>query len=355
MSRSSRLDTARRWYARYRGGVTRGFLVALFPTLILLWLIDPATIVHAHLRGEAYQPDSAYVGFSVARAYGRTPPDIMFLGGSSMREATPHRRDADAWLSARCGRAIHIFNAATSSQEPPDSWAIADAIGGAPRVIVVGLSYRRLMRASIDDIYDPNAQTVALPSSRTASLKSLVRGDLRAGVFDFFNQFERSEWSISALRDEMTGHGRTDGPARDNDDRDVSPATPMPADARRYIADEMYILADDDFSRTGGAMTEYWLSFADEMRRRGSTTLFVMTPYGPEAEPLAREYAVSTATALDRLARQNPVLDLRKDPRLTASDFTDPTHLSDTGRITLWPVLGEAVADAYGCPPVAGA
>jgi hypothetical protein len=340
-------------YARHRGAATRGFLVALFPTLLLLWLIDPATMVHRRLKGEAYQPDSAYVGFNVARDYDQTPPAVVFLGGSSMREATLHRRQADAWLSARCSRSIRSFNAATSSQDPLDSWAIADAIDGAPRVIVVGLSYRRFMRASLDDVYDPNAQTVALPSSRTASLKSLLRGDLRAGVFDFFNQFERAQWSIYALGNEVIGRSGTASPARDNDDRDDSPATPIPADARQFMADEMYVLADDDLLQTAGAMTDFWLSFAREMGRRGSTTLFVMTPYGPEAGALAREYAASMDPALDRLARENPVVDLRKHPGLTAADFTDPTHLSDLGRTTLWLTLGEAVARAYGCPPKA--
>ena len=210
MSHSSRLDPARRWYARHRGAVTRGFLVALLPTLALLWVINPATIIHSRLKGEAYQPDSAYVGFNIAKFDSRTPPDIMFLGGSSMREATPHRRDADAWLTARCGQAVHIFNAATSSQEPPDSWAIADAIGGAPRLIVVGLSYRRLMRTNLDDIHDPGAQTVALPTSGRASLKSLIRGDLRAGVFDFFTQVERAKWSAYALGAETIGHRRAE-------------------------------------------------------------------------------------------------------------------------------------------------
>lgn len=352
MSGSRRLERTRLWYARHRGVVTRGFLVALFPTLILLWWIDPVTIVHSRLKGEAYQPDTAYVGFSIVRDYGRTPPDVLLLGGSSTREITPHRRDADSWLSTRCGRSIHIFNAATSSQHPSDSWAIADAIGGAPRVVVVGLSYRRMMRMSIDDAYDPTAQTVALPIPMRASLKSLVRGDLRAGVFDFFTQFDRAQWSISALEAEAAGR-LAGGEARDKDDRDGSLATAIPADAKRYMADQMYVLAGDDLSRTSAEMTEYWLGFAREMRRRGSTPLFVMTPYSREAEPLAREYAPSIATAFARLARENPVLDLRDHPRLDAADFTDPAHLSDAGRLIAWPVLGEAIAEAYGCPPIA--
>lgn len=332
---------------------TRGFLIALAPTLLLLWLIDPATMVHRRLKGEVHQEDATYVGFNIARVYARTPPDVLILGGSSMREATLHRRDADAWLSARCSRSIQIFNAATSSQDPLDSWAITDAISGAPRVVVVGLSYRRLMREDLADIYDPNAQTVALPSSTTAGLKSLTRGDLRAGVFDFFNQFERAQRSISALRGEVTGSGGAGGAALDNDDRSYSPASPMSAQERRYMADEMYVLADDDLLRTADAMTDFWLSFARELGRRGSTTLFVMTPYGPEAESLAREYAAPIDKALGRLARENPVLDLRTNPGLTAEAFTDPTHLSLVGRATLWPALGDAVARAYGCPPSA--
>lgn len=353
MSASSQLELARLWYAHHRSVVTRGFLVGLFPTLILLWWIDPVTIVHRRLKGEAYQPDTAYVGYSIVTNYGRTSPDVLVLGGSSTREATPHRRDADSWLSVRCGRSIRIFNAATSSQQPSDSWAITEAIGGTPRVVVIGLSYHRLMRSSIDDAYDPNAQTVALPTPARASLQSLVRGDLRAGVFDFFAQFDRAEWSISALRAELAGRPAV-GQARDNDDRDGSPATARPADAKRYMADQMYVLAGDDLFRTSADMTEYWLSFAREMRRRGSTPLFVLTPYSREAEPLAREYAPSITTAFTRLAQENPVLDLRDNPDLNAADFTDPTHLSDAGRVIVWPILGEAIATAYGCPPVAG-
>ena len=116
----------------------------------------------------------------------------------------------------------------------------------------------------------------------------------------------------------------------------------------------MYVVAGDDLSRTGAEMTDYWLGFAREMRRRGSTILFVMTPYGREAEPLAREYAASVNPALARIAKENPVLDLRNNPRLGDTDFTDPTHLSDAGRLIIWPMLGEAVAQAYGCQPTAG-
>ena len=106
MSDSSQLEPIRRWYARHRGVVTRGFLVALCPTLILLCWIDPVMIVHSRLRGDAYQPDATYVGFRITRDYGRTSPDVLLLGGSSMREAIPHNRDADSWLRVRCGRSI---------------------------------------------------------------------------------------------------------------------------------------------------------------------------------------------------------------------------------------------------------
>ena len=354
MSGSSLLKAARSWYARHRGAATRGFLIALFPTLILLWILEPATMVHGLLKGEAYQPDAAYVGFRIAKAYGRAPPDVLLLGGSSLRETTPDRRDADSWLSVRCGRSVRVFNAATSSQHPSDGWAIADAIGGAPRVVVIGLSYHRLMRAGADDTYDPNAQTVALPRSPVALRQSLVRGDLRGGLFDFFAQFERAEWAISALRDEAAGRGETGNPVRDNDDRDVSLADPIAAEAKRYMADQMYVLAGDDLKRSSAEMTEYWLGFAREMRRRGSRPLFVMTPYSEEAGALAREYSPSTTAALARLARENPVLDLRNHPHLGAADFTDPAHLSDAGRRRAWPILGEAIAEAYGCPSITG-
>lgn len=311
------------------------------------------TIIHGLLKGEAYQPDGVYVGYSIVKDYRQTSPDVLLLGGSSTREITPHRREADSWLSARCGRSVHVFNAATSSQHPADSWAIVDAIGGAPRVVVVGLSYHRMMRRSIDDTYDPTAQTTALPAPMRASLKSLARGDLRAGVFDFFTQFDRAQWSISALRDEAVGR-RIAGQARDNDDRDGSLAGAIPADAKRYMADQMYVLAGDDLSRTSAEMTDYWLVFAREMRRRGATTVFVMTPYSHEAEPLAREYAPFIAPALARLARENQVLDLRNHPLPDPVHFTDPTHLSDAGRVGAWPALGEAIARAYGCRPISG-
>ena len=330
----------------------RGFLVALLPTLILLLWVDPVTIIHSRLKGDVYPPDAAYVGLHIVRDYSDSAPDILILGGSSTRELVPDRQIANAWFRTRCDHDIQLFNAATSSQEPADSRAIADALGEAPRVVVIGLSYRRLMRTREEDVYSPHSQTVALPSSMKVSIASLTRGDMRAGLFDFFAQVQRAEWSIAALRAEM---GKSPRPLkkRDHHDRDVSPATPIPSSTKRYMADQMFVLAGDDMPRTSREMTEYWLRFAREMSRRGAAPLFVMTPYSPEAESLEREYAGSVGPALARLAEEYPVLDLRSRVRLQAADFADPTHLSDAGRIKAWPMLAEAIGETYGCPAFA--
>jgi hypothetical protein len=332
-------------YTRHRWAATRGMLLAIVLNAVLFLTVSPAMLVLRHIDIGVYPPDPAYVSRKVVREYRHETPDIIILGGSSMRDAVPPQQLAAAELSKYCGETTGIFNAATSSQHPVDGWAILDAMHGPPpRLVVVGLTYGRLSASRSRDPHDFSKQVVELPRSPSAFWRSVGRADVRDNIFDFFPQLRRLNWTFTEVRKSSSTKR-----SRHFDDRmGVSIGQFSPSD-KTYLVQKYSALEAENLPSMAPEMTEYWIDFARTMKARGSKTLFVWTPISPEFEPFSKKLAPTIQTAFARLSAAAPVLDLQRAAPMPTDDFRDPLHLNVAGRTKAWGVIVRYLAQHGAC------
>jgi hypothetical protein len=327
-----------------------GLLMAIVANMLMLALVSPSTFVHTYFTSREFLPDQAYVGHVITREFAKEPPDILFLGGSSMRDALPPRGFGEATLAGICKAKLRMFAAATSAQHPTDGWAIVDALRKKPpKMIVVGLTYRRLAMDPAHQPYDLSEQTADLPRSPSAFWDAVSRADLSAGLFDFFSQIRRLTRWKGLLDPTNDRNGMPIRVARDIHDRTTLPGTPIPVSQKQYLAQKMYALWGDHYKRNSKEMAQYWTRFAARMRARGSRVIFVWTPVSEETDALTLTYQAETMAAMATLAATAPTLDLRDHLRGSPNDFRDPLHVTAAGRAKTWPTISRFVAAHGGC------
>jgi hypothetical protein len=334
-----------RLYARHRWAATRGMLLAIVLNAGLFLTVSPAMVVLRHFDIPAYPPDAVYVSRKVVREYRHETPDVVVLGGSSMRDAVPPQHIAAVELSKACGESTGIFNAATSAQHPTDGWAILDAMHGpAPRLVVIGLTYGRLSAPRNRDPYDFSKQVVELPRSPSAFWIGVGRADVRENIFDFFPQLRRLNWTFAELRKPpMSGRFRHFDDRTDLTSKQFSPSQ------KDYVVQKYHALEAENLQATAPAMTEYWTEFANAMQARGSKVLFVWTPISPEFAPFSKKLAPTMAAAFAQLSAVAPVFDMQRVTSLPTDDFRDPLHLNVAGRKKTWGVIARYLADHGAC------
>jgi hypothetical protein len=341
--------------SRYQWAISRSIVLAVLINVVLLCLVSPANLFHRYVNITTFPIDAAYVAQSITRDFSNSGPDILFLGGSSMRDAVPPRPIVESDLTQMCRTKITAFPAATSSQSAVDGWAILDALKGyAPRLVVVGLTYGRLSTSRNRDPYSLQGQVVELPRSSTAEMISLTHADLSDNAFDFFSQLRRLNWSISALKSELLTPPPQTTPAISMYDRTVVPNIVLSSAEKTFFVQKLYATESANYRSGAPEMTANWTNFAEIVRKRGSEIIFIWTPLSDEMEPITRAYASLTEQVISQLSKTSPVLDLRNALPSSPGSFRDPLHLSIKGREETWPRIMKFLVGRGACSPADG-
>jgi hypothetical protein len=336
------------WYSKNGWAASRGFIIAAFTFVLVTQCISPAQLIHRYFRPTQHPQDQAFVAQASLREFKNSKPDILFLGGSSMRDAVPPRDQADRDLSLACGKSIKMFAAATSSQHPTDGWAILDQLKTPlPRLIVVGLSYGRVSQGPGDNPNNQLNQKVELPRSPTIFWENARKGDLRGGFSDFLPQLKRLNWTIKSLRRDRFSVNAAN--QIDLFDRGVYPNTIATPAEKIFLTQKIYALEADDLRRGAKPLTKYWLEFARKLEKKGTKIVFVWTPISAEAQTLIRSYSPLMKENLELLSRRVDTLDLRSFITTDPLDFRDPVHVSFKGRMKTWPKIVDFIALQGGC------
>lgn len=341
----SRLSVLRN---RYADVSARGLLVALALTLAALACLDPSSLLHRHFQTSRPMPDGAYVAQKIYEGGAARSFDVVVVGGSSMREMIPAPTGGEVAQPGLCPHRDRLLNAATSSQQPVDAYAIADAIAPPYGLLVVGLSSRRLIEDRRNDPYALQDQSVELPRSNAAVLGALSHGRIEFLSLDFFDQFRRSHWTFRTALDTPSGQQWPQGLRVD--DRSAYPDRPVPIADKQLIADKLLLTVEDPARDNSRSIADYWLDFAGHATRAGWKVLFVFTPTSAEAESYDVYTRPKVDPALRRIGAQYALLDLRENERpYSVEDFHDPIHVSHLGRDRLWPQLAAAIRAAQAC------
>ena len=329
----------------YADPLARGLLFAVAIILAALMLVDPSVLLHRQFQTNRPLPDGAYVASKIL--YGNNPSyDVVVVGGSSMREMIPPPPSGAEWRGL-CTNRAGLLNAATTSQQPVDGYAIFDAVADSPGVLVVGLTGRRLIGDRRNDPYALQDQSVELRRSSAAMSNAISNGRFDFASMDFFDQVRRSEWSFRTLALTMRG---TIWPRRAQmDDRSAYSDEPMPAKDKQMQADKLLVASDAAGEGDREQVAEYWLDFARHVSSKGWRIVFVFTPTSAELASYDAYTRPLTDLALRQIASQYPLVDLRQSGPYAAADFHDPVHISHAGRDRLWPRLASAIRAMQSC------
>ncbi|RYD50434.1 MAG: hypothetical protein EOP60_11675 [Sphingomonadales bacterium] len=338
-------SAAARFYRRHRPAICRGFLVALAVTIAALWFVQPVILVHRFNTTDAVPFDSAYVGRLIVNDARAGAPGVLVIGGSSIRDLIPG--SANLRMSGLCGHDTDLLNAATSAQHPADSRAIADALRTPPALVVIGMTYRRFSSSRWNDPFALEQARVELPRSSHAFIEALFDARLDAGIFDSLAQLRRMDWERQLVDAAWRGAPVVRDPHARHVFDMVHETVASPAE-KQFRADRMWVVGGDELASSIDAMTAFWIDFARDMRRRGSRTIFVMTPTSGEAATIARAYAAPVARAIATIGREFPFIDMR-GLRIAEGEFRDPLHLTGAGRDRVWPWLSATIARHGGC------
>lgn len=348
----SSIDAVKQWLGdflqRHEDALARGFLLALGLVLAAVLLVDPASLLHRHFHSDRPPPDHVYVARKIYQSDAQ-PFDIVVIGGSSTRELIPPPGPRGESPAGLCQDRDRLLNAATSSQQPADGYAILSALPRAPELVVVGLTGRRLIGDRRNDPYALDAQVVELPRSNGAMLDAVRHGRVEFASFDFFDQLRRSQWTLQTAALAAQGMDWPTNPNLDN--RTAYPDTPRLPEIKQLYADKLLLSAEETPSNHRVSIARYWVDFADHVSAKGGRILFVMTPTSPEAAAYEAYMRPLMDDALQDISAKYPLLDLRHSAGrpLGAADFFDPIHVSHTGRDRLWPETAAAIRRAQAC------
>ena len=254
-------------------------------------------------------------------------PDVIFVGGSSLREYFEHDDFLSRSLSSRCGRNLEAFNGATSSQSLVDSLAIVDSIlkrGGSPQLVVVGLTKFRLSN------FWPEWQNV-LDQQRLA----LPPPEVLVNYLPFFSRVKFRANNRFARFSRVTPLIRLGDFFTDQDyvyEKHLYLSEPLSVEKKRersLLANIMRQQMFEDYSVENAK--RYRILFED-YKRYGIEIVFVFTPKAPSTQFLNvndREYLKLVTNILGTVG---PVIDLDEVSSLPEEAFFDEQHLVPMGR-----------------------
>lgn len=324
------------------------FLIAAAIVLVLTATVcvGPVWRLYALLPADHALPDRLDITRQLAGVWLRESPDVLFLGGSHMRELMPDDHYVGQELSAACSQRITVFNAASSSQPFETSWAIADRFRSRPpRVVFIAANIFRtthtsatVMRAGRSLMLLPEAERMpGYARSIQAGAATLTKIKLGIAFTDSATALGYGRGSIKPYVDEFntSSHGYR--------------APGLPSELKLMEANfqlrSARALPDDDFERNIDGHAALVRALAAE----GVRVVTVFTPSSPEATPVLAALEPKVAYAKQRFAVDGDVLDLTTARDLDTTDFYDRIHLLGTGRQKLWPKISPALVSALRC------
>ena len=327
----------------------RAFLVAtvvVFMTAVALGYA-PLWRVYAWMPIERASSSRLHVTRELATTWRSTSPDILILGGSQARELFPEDSLVSSELSTECGRPIRVFNAATSSQLLETSWALVDHFRGmTPPLIVVTPNVLRARhggnnpeRSARSLLLLPTPSTMPR-SADTLQLSSLVRWRANIGIS-----------FIDALA--ATGLRQPQSPPYIDafDGTQHGYRAPGWDEGRKAIESKLQIMLLRELPQsTVTRNIEDFLTLSSTINEGRAQTIFLLSPYSPEANSYLREAEHFLDQARLSFGSAGTVLDLSHEEKLTSADFYDNVHLLSSGRRKLWPQLRQRLlARLEGC------
>jgi hypothetical protein len=326
--------------ARWLGVTARPNAVALLLALALLALatlflaVGPIWRVYGWLPLSSLNSDRLRVTHALATHWQARLPDLMFVGGSQIREALPTEDFMEQSLSRACGRPVTVFNATSSAQPPESSWALVEMLGPrAPSLVVTGVNLWR------DDRNHASARRLAralLPLGAPEHL-SVDMGALDLGTGERLQNrlgllFADARQVVSSAPIPRTG-----GPFDGSHNQYAPPGTT----AEERIIDDRYVLLVA--SQTPDALVAFnvafYRHFGEFAGKRGGRLLYLLPPIPPQSATVLAQLKARTSLALATLERSGELLDLRSISHMVAADFHDSVHMLRGGRERIWPTL----------------
>jgi hypothetical protein len=318
----------------------------LLAALLVSLTLAPWWRLYGMVPADRLSSDRLRVTQALATRWRLRAPDILFVGGSQVRESLPEQEFMAQTLSRACGRAITVFIATSSAQPPESSWALLENLGpGAPALVVSGLN---LTRAPLTKADASRLARALLPLARpnhpeawrgTLDLGPGARLQNQLGVL-FTDAAQALRFTASYRRDPFYGPHNQYMP-------------PVWSEDRKLIEQEYtWLVGMQTADQALRVNTDFYRSFAGMIRARGGKPVFLLPPAMPGGpHPAALETRLQPW--LESLSSAGEVLDLRYVGDLNRGDFFDSVHLVQTGRRKLWPLLEEALrARIPGCAPV---
>jgi hypothetical protein len=315
------------------------FLVALtlFISLLVLIAVGPVWRLYGWLGNDTLGSDSLRVTHSLATRWLYRPPDVIFVGGSQIRESLPTEEFMDRALSRACGRPVEVFNAASSAQPLESSWSLVERLGPrAPALVVAGVNVFRNVRA---DGGSRHLARMLLPLGAPEHM-SVEMGALDLTVPERL-QSRMATLFIDARRAILTSEKRRfDSPF----DGAHNQYAPPGISSERRLLDSVY--AAHVASQLSDAQIAFnvsvYLHFGEFVRARGGRMIFLLPPV-PNSTATVAELESRTLRALAPLTDANEVLSLRSHTSEVDEDFFDSVHMLRTGREKFWPELEQAL------------
>jgi hypothetical protein len=330
--------------ARWLGvdGFTRALALLLALGLLIvatvILAVAPVWRVYGVVPDSRLSSDRLRVTHSLATHWQYELPDVMFVGGSQIREALPTEAFMQAELSRACGWPVAVFNATSSAQPAEASWALIELLGEhAPPLVVSGVNLWR------DDRNSAGARRLArallplgAPKQLDVSMGALNLGAperLRNRMGILFGD------ALQALRHRATVTGGNPFQGRHN-----QYAAPPLSDEERIIESRYTLLVS---SQTADAIVDRNVAtyghLGEFVRARGGRLLYLLPPSSPGSAAILAPLEPRTRHALAPLVAADEVLDLSVAIRLEDADFYDGVHMLATGRAGFWPVLEQAL------------
>lgn len=338
-----------RWLGVDDLGRARAFLLAgLLVTLLLAaFAFAPVWRLYGWLPEDRLHSDRLRVTHSLSTRWRAQAPEILFIGGSQIRELLPDDEFMSGRFSQRCGRTVTVFNATSSAQLPESSWSLIETFGAqGPALVVTGVNLwrsaasraqaARLSRAllPLPRPSDAVGADDALPlraSQRLAGRMGVVFADALAVV--------RSQ-PADASRDSFDGaHNQYRGAGWSTTEKII--------DGQYQL--RMALAAP---ARTLRANVAIYRHLAEFVHARGGDTLFLLPPHSPELQRSLDELEPEFSESARHLDYAGGLLDLRAAGALTSNQFFDSVHLRADGRRQFWPILEQALAERLAdCQP----
>lgn len=340
-------DAGARWLGVTNRTSALAFLgaVVLCALLLAAFSVAPVWRAYGWLPQTALRSDRVRLVNALATRWSARSPDVLFIGGSQIREAMPGEDFIAADLSAACGGPITVFNAASSAQLPESSWAIIEQLrDGIPPLVVIGVN---LWRDATDPLDAPRLARALLPLPQPA-------GQYADEVTLRLSRSQRLKNDLGIVFSDAlaTLRAPAPGPASDSFDgpQHLYHGDSWPAEHKAIDGHYQALVAHQTPAAVLRRNAASYAALARMIAARGGRTAFLLTPESPEFAAQFRPLGPRVTAALDELANVGVLLDLRATGQLAGADFHDSVHLRADGRRRLWPELRRAIlAHLPGC------